>query len=190
MEAFRQRGIRVGVLKPIETGVVTAPPDGTLLLQTLQACNPLTESFTVRDVVPLQMALPAAPFVAGGGRPIDWARIDAALAKMESVCDLCLIEGAGGLLVPLDASHDIIDMVSHFDAKALLVSHCRLGGINDTRLSLEALEQRGLAAEWVLNYRGGDAAFEQTSRPYYDARYPVWYRLDRDLDALCDALLL
>jgi dethiobiotin synthetase len=190
LEAIASRGVRVGALKPVETGVVTVPPDGSLLLRTLQACNPETAGLTVEDIVPVRMELPAAPFVASGREALTWERIDEALAKMEDLCDVCLIEGAGGLLVPLDASHDMIDLPTRYGAKTLLVSHCRLGCINDTRLSLEALERRGLTSEWVLNCRQSDEDFPVTSQPWFDAVYPKWYRLDRDLEALCDALLL
>lgn len=190
IEAFNRKGVRVGALKPIETGISDLPPDGTLLLEALQKYNPETASFTIDDVVPIQMRQPAAPFVASGGKPIDLQRIDTALAKIEAVCDVCLIEGAGGLLVPIDREHDIIDLIGYVNAKALLVSHCHLGCINDLRLGLEALERRGIAAEWVLNCREDDHGFAETSQPYFDTMFEKWYRLERDIDALCDALLL
>ncbi len=189
LNALSARGVRVGVLKPVETGVESAPPDGTLLLRTLHACNRETTGLTVGDIVPIQMKLPAAPFVASGGTPVDWTKIDGALEKMEHHCDLCLIEGAGGLLVPLDAEHDMIDLPARYGARTLLVSHCRLGCINDTRLSLEALERRNLPHEWVLNCRRDDTGFDVTSRPWFDSVFGKWYRLDRDIEALCDALL-
>lgn len=190
MRALADKGYAVGVVKPIETGVEGDPADGTLLLQELKRLNPKAWAKEVEDVVPVRMALPAAPFVAKGGASIDWDAIDGAVEAMDAVCDVCLIEGAGGLLVPVDETHDMIDLIRRFNAKALLVSHCRLGCINDTRLSLEALQARAIPFEWVLNCRPDDRGFDETSRPYFDRTYAKWYLLGQDVDQLCDALLL
>jgi len=190
LHAFAQTGRRVGVVKPIETGVEDAPIDGQLLLQALKQTNPEADRLDIRDIVPIQMTLPAAPFVAAHGNAIDWKAIDRAVAAMEAICDICLIEGAGGLLVPVDAQTDMIDMVSRFDAKALLVSHCRLGGINDLRLSLEALRNRNIPHEWILNCHAADDGFAQISQPYFDSAMPGWLMLERDIGELCKRLLL
>jgi dethiobiotin synthetase len=190
MHALSARGLRVGVIKPIETGVQNLPEDGTLLLQDLKQLNPLAWALDIDDIVPVQFALPAAPYVAKGDTPIDWDAIDRAVEAMDAICDVCLIEGAGGLLVPVDAETDMIDLIPRYRAKALLVAHCRLGGINDLRLSLEALERRRIPAEWVLNCREGDVGFDETSRPWFDTAAPGWHRLEDDIEQLCDALLL
>ncbi|WP_345985162.1 dethiobiotin synthase [Sulfurimonas sp. HSL-1656] len=190
MHALSARGLRIGVIKPIETGVQNLPEDGTLLLQDLKQLNPQAWALDIDDIVPVQFALPAAPYVARGDTPIDWDAIDRAVEAMDAICDVCLIEGAGGLLVPVDAETDMIDLIPRYRAKALLVAHCRLGGINDLRLSLEALERRGIASEWVLNCREGDMGFDETSRPWFDTAAPGWHRLEDDIEQLCDALLL
>lgn len=191
MHAFTEMGLSVGALKPIETGVDTIPPDGTLLLDTLRRLNPKSAHMSVSDVVPVQMKLPAAPFVAAYGSSIDWQVIRNALTRMESICDVCLIEGAGGLLVPVDAERDMIDLIGYFDATALLVAHCRLGCINDLRLSLEALRQRDIPHAWALNCRREEHAdFSQTSKPYFDAAFPECHLLENDLERLCKTLLL
>jgi len=192
MQAFSDMGQRVGVIKPIETGVLTVPADGHRLHAMLIKLNPEAQELQLKDVVPIQMSLPAAPLVAKGSTPIDWAAIDRAVIAMDAHCDICLIEGAGGLLVPVDESTDMIDLISRFNAKALLVSHCRLGCINDTRLSLEALQHRGIDHEWVLNCRPSDEGFGQTSKPYFDTVHPGFHLLHnaQGLERLCDALLL
>lgn len=190
MHALSAKGYSVGVVKPIETGVEETPADGTLLLQELKRLNPNAWALDVDDVVPVRMRLPAAPFVAKGDAPIDWGVIDRAVEAMDALCDVCLIEGAGGLLVPVDGQTDMIDLAVRYHAKALLVSHCRLGCINDTRLSLEALMHRGIAHEWVLNCKGEMEDFAETSQPYFDQIFPEWFLLQRDIEQLCDALLL
>jgi len=190
MHAFTSKGYNVGVIKPIETGVEGAPMDGMLLLHALKQLNPKTWAMDIDDVVPVQMQLPAAPYVAQYGAAIEWSAIEQAIQAMESVCDVLLIEGAGGLLVPVDEETDMIDLIPRFNAKALLVSHCNLGCINDLRLSMEALQQRGIPYEWVLNCRNDMQDFAQTSQPYFDAVYPEWLSLQKDIEQLCDTLLL
>ena len=190
MHALTAMGLSIGVIKPIETGVKEQAADGERLLCTLKQLNPKAWALDVDDIVPIQMELPAAPFVAADGSAIDWEAIDRKIETMEALCDVLLIEGAGGLLVPVDAQTDMIDLIRRYDAKALLVSHCRLGCINDTRLSLEALQTRDIPYEWVLNCQEGDDQFHEVSRPYFDKIHPRWNRLDRDIGRICEALLL
>lgn len=190
MHVLAARGYSVGVIKPIETGVEEQPEDGMMLLQALKQLNPKAWAMDIDDVVPVQMQLPAAPYVSRYGEAIDWSAIDKALHAMESICDILLIEGAGGLLVPVDEQTDMIDLISRFNAKALLVSHCVLGCINDLRLSMEALQHREIPFEWVLNCRDGMQDFAKTSQPYFDAVLPGWLTLQQDIEQLCDALLL
>lgn len=189
MRSISAMGLTVGVIKPIETGVEEVPLDGERLLSELKRQNSKAWALDIDDVVPVQMTLPAAPYVASDGDAIDWNAIDRAIERMEALCDVLLIEGAGGLLVPVDATSDMIDLIIRYNAKALLVSHCRLGCINDTRLSLEALQKRKIDFEWVLNCKADETGFGITSQPYFDEVYPGWYRLDRDIERLCEALL-
>ncbi len=61
-----------------------------------------------------------------------------------------VVEGAGGLMVPLDGSHLMIDLVARLGLPAILVARSTLGTINHTLLSLEALRARGLAVAGVI----------------------------------------
>lgn len=190
MQALTKMGYAVGVVKPIETGVDPVAEDGMRLLEALKTCNRKARHLEVKDIVGITYPLPAAPYVAKTAIEIDWNTIDRTVWAMDSICDICLIEGAGGLLVPIDATTDMIDLIIRFDAKALLVSHCRLGCINDTRLSLEALSHRGIAHEWVLNCKEDDDSFDQVSRPYFDGELPDYMLLSQDLERLCARLLI
>lgn len=60
-----------------------------------------------------------------------------------SVNNNIIIEGAGGLLVPLNANDYVIDLINHFNCEVVLVSRNYLGSINHTLLSIEALKSRG-----------------------------------------------
>jgi len=72
-----QRGLRVGAIKPIETGVDTLPVDGKKLYDLCRELNPGFHSITLDDVVPVRYSLPAAPYVSKNGNAIDYDAIDA-----------------------------------------------------------------------------------------------------------------
>jgi dethiobiotin synthetase len=189
MEAFTTMGLRVGVYKPIETGVNGLPADGILLLKHAQALNPQLKTLRLSDIVSLPLFLPAAPYVANKGKNIDLAPFDRALEKIESLCDIVLIEGAGGLMVPLDERLMMIDLPRHFNAITLLVTHCQLGCINDTLLSLRALENSNLPHLWVSNCRAEDETFAQISLPYFKNTYDILHFIGHNNTALAQALL-
>lgn len=187
--ALSRMGLRVGVYKPIETGVTTIAPDGNALFQTALLYNPALESLTLEDIVTLQLSLPAAPFVANNGKVVDLSIFDKALTKIEALCDIVIIEGAGGLMVPIDEKNMMIDLPRYFNAVTLLVSHCHLGCINDTLLSIKALEDADLSFVWGLNCRTDDTDFEMTSLPYFTHRYKTIYQINRDIDTIAKVLL-
>ena len=189
LETFAAMGLRVGVYKPIETGVNGLPADGSLLLKHAQNLNPDLKSLRVTDIVTRSFALPAAPYVANKGAKIDFSQFDCALEKIEKLCDIVLIEGAGGLMVPLDETSMMIDLAQHFHATALLVTHCRLGCINDTLLSLNALKQLNIPYEFGFNCRAEDKNFMQTSLPYFKNHFDPLYFIGHNTLALAQALL-
>lgn len=190
LEQYASMGYRVGVIKPIETGVAEAPLDGTKLHALMRSLNPAAADLSVDDVVPLQFALPAAPYCANDARAVDLSIVDAAIEKIEALCDILIIEGAGGLYVPIDKETMMIDLIGRYSAKALLVSHCKLGCINDTILSVKAMQERALDFAWTLNCHQDDQAFYQVSEPYFRDQFPEFTIFERDIVKIADALLL
>ncbi|HEX5710215.1 MAG TPA: dethiobiotin synthase [Sulfuricurvum sp.] len=189
LDAYAQMGYRVGVYKPIETGVNGLPADGSLLLKHAQTLNPALKVLKVGDIVSLALPLPAAPYVANKGKKLDLTHFDKALEKIEQLCDIVIIEGAGGIMVPLDEKLMMIDLAHHFNAAILLVTHCRLGCINDTLLSLAMLRQLNLPHLWTFNCRPDDAGFFQTSLPYFKNHFEQLHFLGKNTTALAQALL-
>lgn len=189
VEAFSKMGYRVGVYKPIETGVNGLPQDGMNLLKAAQRHNPQFASFRVQDVVTFSYPLPAAPYIASKALPMDWKPFENAIEKLEKACDILLIEGAGGLYVPIDQTKMMIDVPRHFNAVTLLVSHCALGCINDTLLSQKALEDAKLPFVWGLNCKKGDESFVQISYPYFKYRFENIFFIEKDIDAIAQSLL-
>lgn len=90
---------------------------------------------------------PASPHLATkiDGREIDFPKIENATAQLAEKYDVVLLEGAGGLMVPLTTDLLTIDYVAEKKIPVILVTSGRLGSINHTILSLEALKSRGLA---------------------------------------------
>jgi len=182
-------GFRIGAFKPIETGVDKVAQDAKLLLECCQKLNKEFASITIDDICPIQLSLPAAPYVANSGKKIDFKKIDDSYKKIKEKCDILFIEGAGGLLVPVEKDFFIIDFIKYFDANTLLVTHDKLGGINDTLLSLEALKNRELKTSWCINLRHDRETFEKITLPFYKAKFEKAFILQDDLEELTKKLI-
>lgn len=189
LKEYASRGLRVGVIKPIETGVVDGVyPDGDTLLKLLKELNSECKDLTVKDIVPISYELPAAPYIASQGKALDFELLNGAMEKMETLCDVLVIEGAGGLYVPVDANFMIIDLIPYFNATGLLVTHCSLGCINDSLLSLQALQRRNIDASMVFNCRDADESFSVVSEPFFINNDIEVLKLSQDIDTICDVL--
>jgi len=190
IEELSNRGLKVGILKPIETGVIDEPLDGKLLLELAQKHNPDLKSFTCKDVVPIQYELPAAPYVSKGNEKIDMNLLHVAFEKMERVSDIILIEGAGGLMVPVDENLYMYDFVKEFNAVALLVTHANLGCINDTLLNKNLLDSLHVKYQWCINFKDNEDSFKQTTLPYYKDRFDKVLSLQCDITKILDLLVI
>ena len=189
LKEYASRGLRVGVIKPIETGVVAGVyPDGDLLLATVKELNEEMRDLSVSDIVPISYELPAAPYIASQGTAFDFDLVNRAIEKLEELCDILIIEGAGGLYVPVDGSFMIIDLIQFFNATPLLVTHCSLGCINDTLLSLNVLKTKGIPTAYAFNCREEDSDFVQISEPYFNRKDYDVLKVDKDIDTICDVL--
>lgn len=150
-EELRARGVDVGVMKPIETGVGSQGPLDAIAL---------AEAADVRDamelICPIRLALPAAPSVAADAehRDIDLAAIRAAFDALRARHECVIVEGAGGLLVPIRASFTMADLARDLGLPLIVVARGRLGTVNHTLLTLEVAAGRGLAVAGVVLSHG------------------------------------
>ncbi|HEE5439024.1 dethiobiotin synthase [Acinetobacter baumannii] len=96
--------------------------------------------------MPEIFSYPASPHLATrlDNREIDFQKIENATKILAERFEIVLLEGAGGLMVPLTTSLLTIDYVAQHQFPVILVTSGRLGSINHTLLSLEALKSRGL----------------------------------------------
>ncbi|DAB29971.1 MAG TPA: dethiobiotin synthase [Sulfurimonas sp. UBA12504] len=189
LKEFASRGLLVGVVKPIETGVVNDfAPDGEELLECVKQLNHKLWSLEVEDIVPITYELAAAPFVASNNTKLDFKKILEAIENMEASCDLVIIEGAGGLYVPIDEETMMIDLISELNAVALLVTHCSLGCINDTLLSKKALEDKNISHLVAFNCKDNEQSFKLRSEPYFLKTQQKVLKVDSDIEIICDVL--
>ena len=189
LKSFAARGFRVGVMKPVETGVVNDfYPDGSELLNLVQELNPLFQDINIEEIVPISYELPAAPFVASKNAAFDIELLHIKMQKLEQLCDVLIIEGAGGLYVPVDEKYMMIDLIKEFRASALLVTHCSLGCINDTLLSKKALEIENIAHLIAFNCKKEDTTFSQVSEPYFLKCGLELLKIENDIDTISQLL--
>ena len=164
---YHKKGLKVGYFKPCETGVIDKPLDGTKMLNLVKELNPEFD-VDINKVVPYQFRLPAAPYVAKVDERIDIEFLKQQVKELKSLCDALIIEGAGGLMVPIEKDIFIIDLIKEFKSKAVLITPSKLGCINDTLLSIEALKSRDIDFDWYINLFKDKDSFNEVSRPFLE----------------------
>ncbi|MCW5828851.1 MAG: dethiobiotin synthase [Deltaproteobacteria bacterium] len=148
---LRDQGLSVGALKPVETGCqehrgALLANDASLLSDAIKYSGPID------DICPYRFRLPLSPEAAAGseGVRIDLNRILDARARMGEGKKVVMVEGAGGLLVPLTDKLNTADLISRLKAKVILVVASKIGCINHTLLTLEALDRRGIKTAGII----------------------------------------
>ncbi|WP_111651620.1 dethiobiotin synthase [Actinoplanes lutulentus] len=148
--AAQSAGLRVAVIKPGQTGTNTGAPTDAEVISRLAG----TETVRTLAEYPEPLAPLAAAKVAGLP-PLDLSDVVDAIRAEAGKHDLVLVEGAGGLLVPmgLRASGEpwtFADLATTLGADVIVVARAGLGTLNHTSLTLEALHRRGVYARVIL----------------------------------------
>jgi len=138
--ALRARGVRVAVMKPIETGVVGEPEDALRLRAAAEDPAPLD------DICPYRLRAPLAPAVAARleGVAIDVDRLAGLIVQRAAAADVLLVEGAGGLLVPIRGMTTFAELAARLALPVLIVGANRLGTINHCALTARVAAAAGL----------------------------------------------
>jgi dethiobiotin synthetase len=154
------RGARVAVVKPAQTGCTINDPGDLDEVRRLTLVEDLHEHVRYRD--PLS---PAAAARSAGRPAIDVEASLADIRRLDEDHDLVVVEGAGGLLVRFDDDGTTIaDWARRLGAPVLVVAHPSLGTLNHTALTLEALAHRGIElAGVVLGWWPGDPDLAERS---------------------------
>jgi dethiobiotin synthetase len=158
--ALRIKGYNVGVMKPIACG---GREDAVFLARSAGVKDSLD------DINPVFLKSPLSPNVASRieKKKIDLSRIQAAVKKFEKKYDILVVEGCGGLLVPVQKDFLVIDLVKLIKMDTVLCSRSGLGAINHSLLSLEALKNRGIKTKGVIFNRtqGGPLSVPEETNP-------------------------
>jgi dethiobiotin synthetase len=152
--ALRRRDIDVGVMKPAETGCVRqsgrmVPRDALRLMKAAGVRDKL-------DLVnPYRFQKPLAPSVAAAleGKKIKLDLIIKSYQVLSARHDFMIVEGAGGIMVPLSGHATYLDLVKALDIPVVVVARPGLGTINHTLLTVSTLRARKLnVAGIVINH--------------------------------------
>jgi dethiobiotin synthetase len=186
---LRGRGLNVAAMKPVETGVKADDPasDAMRLRDAAGAVDPI-------DLVrPMLLSEPLAPWVAlsRSGGSVDLNALDAAFNRLAEGRDAVLVEGAGGLLVPLTRDLAYDGLFVGWGLDLVVVAGNRLGTINHTLLTVRAAHDAGLRVRGVvLNAMGAESkgiaertnleALAELLDPVPVLPFP-WIRKDRPL---------
>ncbi len=150
--ALGMRGVNVGVMKPVETGCrmdgekELVPVDGAFLKYMAETDTPLSE------ITPYRFETPVAPLVASEieGRVI---REEVILSTFEEIAgdhDFMVVEGVGGLMVPVSRDLLVCDLIKLLDLPVIVVAGNTLGVINHTLLTVKAAENEGIRVSGVV----------------------------------------
>lgn len=141
---WNRQGIKTITQKMIQTGNVGHSEDIDLHREIMGI--PFTEEDREHITFPIVYSYPASPHLAAEidhqTIPID--KIAESTRILRDRYDVVLLEGAGGLMVPITRDYLSIDYVADHELPVILVTSGRLGSINHTLLSIEALEKRGI----------------------------------------------
>lgn len=145
---LRRQGIdRVGVCKPVASGC-RREREG-LVSEDAEALAHFADCRLPLDVIhPIRYAEAVAPAVAAEqcDRRPDFAQLVRSLEIIDGSCDCLLLEGIGGLLVPLDVnqpSHTVLDLIATLGYPVLVVARARLGTLNHTAMTIRLLRSSG-----------------------------------------------
>ena len=147
---LRMNGVTVGVMKPVTSGCreenCQLVSDDALLL-----CQAAGIEFS-EDVAPYRLCEAIAPADAAkiDGVRIDFSVIKASFDRLASLYQYVIVEGAGGLMVPLSGGLLIADLARELDLPLLVVARPGLGTINHTVLTCFAAQQLGLQVAGVI----------------------------------------
>ena len=140
---LKKRGIDAGVMKPISAG---GRADAELLRRAARSNESL-------DIInPIYLRDPLSPNIAAAReeRVLDLAPVFDAFNQLSKIHDYLLVEGVGGLLVPIADDFLVADLAARFDFPLLIVARAALGTINHTLLTIEAARARGLQVNSVI----------------------------------------
>jgi dethiobiotin synthetase len=164
--AWRARGARVRTLKPVMSGYAERDAPMSDAGRLLTACGEQPTAEAVAAIAPWRFAAPLSPDRAAAleGRAIDFAAMTTwCRDKIAKNDDVLLIEGVGGVMVPLNGTHTVRDWMAAIGLPVLLVAGTYLGAVSHTLTALAALREAGLVpALTIINESEGGVGIAAT----------------------------
>ena len=154
IKVMQSIGVKACAMKPIESGCgkegdVLIPYDGTFLKQAAHMDEP------IRQVTPFCFESPLSPLAASEieGRKISIDEIKKAYYKLYKSYEAIVVEGVGGLMVPIRKDYYIVDLAREFSLPLIIITKPGLGTINHTMLTVNYALEAGLeVAGLIINY--------------------------------------
>ena len=167
---LKQKG-SVAVYKPLMCGDITNEHP-TQDLKTIQNLSNLESEHLYHEY---QFQLPASPHLAAEkeNKEIDKQVILHKINELKSKYDYLLIEGAGGLLVPITRSYSIADLIKEIGEPTIVVARAALGTINHTSLTIEALQARNIQIKGIILNQYQDSEIEKDNKKIISETYNV-----------------
>ena len=182
---FQAQGLRAMAIKPIETGVQDGQPEDSLIH--LQNAQRLFPSLTLKEINFYSFSLPSAPYVADKDREINLELVYEKIENFQKNLDILLIEGAGGLFVPIKKDFFMLDFAlelqRRFCSKSLVVCDGELGMIHRFLSAKFVLDSLKLQHLFFVNIRN-QRAFEVINLPFMQT-----YDFEKDINSLAQRLL-
>lgn len=162
-KTLMEQGKKVATLKFIQTGNIGHSEDIDVHRKIMGIELPEDADGTT---APQIFSYPCSPQLAAeiDRKKIDLDAIDKAITTLSGRYDIVLVEGAGGLMVPLTDTFWTIDYIASRSLPVILVTNGSLGSINHTMLSLESIERRAIALHAVVY----NCHFDSTDRTIAD----------------------
>ncbi|MGO4887572.1 dethiobiotin synthase [Anaerobacillus sp. MEB173] len=164
---FHRQGKNVIPYKPVQSGAVEY--DGKLVAPDVQLYQLVLPSLNEADGCTYLLKKPSSPHLAAREEQvhIQPESILKHYQKLQRLYEVVLVEGAGGLIVPMnDTGYCVIDLIEEMRLPVILIARAGLGTINHTVLSIMALRQRGIPIAGIILNRvqKGDSIIEEDNQ--------------------------
>ena len=162
------KGLKVGVFKPIATGCKRRW-DGLISDDTEFLSYCANSDLSLSTITPVGYRTPAAPIVSAAcdGSAIDFDRIAAAYKDICQNSDIVIVEGIGGVRVPLTEEFDLLDLAVEFALPAVIVARPNLGTINHTLMTIDCVRAAKLKIAGVVinGYKATESTTAEDTAP-------------------------
>lgn len=158
-QLLRSSGINVGVMKPFATGIQQKDgfqsEDVSLLAKNSGVSDP--ENL----INPYFFPIPTSPYLAARklGKIIDIEVVLSSFEKLQSIHDVVLVEGIGGIMTPILKDYFVIDLIKDLNLDTIIVAGVQLGTVNHTLLTLETCKKYGIRIPGLILNNIGESGY-------------------------------